>query len=271
MIAWLAAAAHAQVDLTPAIPADPLRPVLDGGPFLATEEAVVTPGVVAAARISWAHRPLVFDPDDGPPVDLLREVVIAHVGASVGIGPVRVGISAPAVLVATGSEWSGSAPLLGDPTATAKVGAAVGPVGVAAVGRLGVPLGASARQLGYEDPFGELGAAADLRAGRWRVALNGGLRFEPAVDLGEQVLDDAAWLRAGVAWRADRFMPSLEVAGQRPLRGFVRGTGPLEGLASVRYAAPRGPSLELGIGRGLTSGIGAPAWRLVAGATIAVE
>lgn len=270
MIATLAAAALAQGSPSPQVAADPLRMALDGGPFLASDGAGAD-GFVAAARLSWAHRPLVFDPDDGPADDLLVDVVAVHLGASVRAGPLRVGLTAPAYLVASGASWDGQAPLLGDPILGAKLSACLtrGPnLILGLVGRAGAPLGASRRQLGYGGVFGEIGGLVALDAGPLHLALNSGVRFEPVQDLGAQLLDDAWWLRAGVAVDlSEAWVPAIEITGQRPLDGFVRGTGPLEGLIELRHRRPSGVAVEVALGRGLSSGIGAPEWRGVVGIT----
>ncbi|MEM6929230.1 MAG: hypothetical protein AAF602_19985 [Myxococcota bacterium] len=249
----------------PAVASDMFRPSVGGGPFLVTESPPFDAGATGGLHLSWAREPLriIVDGEGAPVVD---NAVAVHLGARVAVGPLQIGVAAPGYVVA---QVDGNRTVLGDPTLDAKLAAHGERLGGGLFVRLGASLGASAWQLGYPGPFADVGAIGDVELGRVTVAANVGIRVTPTLDLGEVVLDDAFWFRvAGRVEVTDRVEPALEIWGQRALMGTGPSVAPVEGLAQLCYRWPAGPALHAGLGTGLTSGVGSPRWRAVAGVSL---
>lgn len=254
----------ASAQVVPDVPqtaGDLFRPAV-GSPLLGTE-ATRWPGVaVASAHLTGVGQVLRVEVD-GDSTPIVREVVALHLGARFAVGPVQLGLDAPAYLLARTED---SRALLGDPSVVAKVAGGAEGWGVGGMLRVGTSLGASARGLGYPGPFAEIGALADVDVGGLTVVGNAGVRLVPAQQLGDVTLDDVVWGRVGATLTVTPWLaPLVEVAAQAPIAGEGGGF-PVEVLmgASVRCAPG---TLQLGVGRGLTNAVGSPGWRLVLGLT----
>ncbi len=264
-------------DLTPALPgyvapdvsSERYRMVIDADRSLVTEHARIHSGWTARTELEWAHRPLSWVSSDDLVVHIVDHAVAANLGAAGSVGPVRVGVSAPAWLLTTGAVHEGPAMVIGDPTLDLKVAAVPhpeAPFGAALVGRLGIGLGASARQLGQAGPFYEVGVAVDGRGGPLGGALNGGLRGVPDTAFGEVEVGDVAWYRGAVSVDVnDASAVFVEGFGEAPVASAVGNTVPLELLAGARFRDDGGFGVHGGVGRGITAGIGSPVLRLVVG------
>lgn len=258
--------AHAQ-DERPPVAADLYRPSYDGGPFLVTEVSHIPRGALGGLQVSWAREPLriIVDGETSP---VVSDAVAVHLGARVGIGPLQVGVAAPGYVIA---RVDGNRTVLGDPTLDLKLATTTDRYGGGVVARLGTSLGASDWQLGYPGPFAELGAVGDLALGPVAVAGNLGVRFTPEQPLADIVIDDAFWFRLGASVEVrERWDPGLEIWGQRSLAAGTAVT-PVEALLQVRHRWPTGAAVHGGLGTGLTSGVGAPRWRLVVGASFTTK
>lgn len=258
MLGWLATQVFAQT--VPALPetaADLFRPAVGSGPYLVTERAEVRPGAVASVTLGYADELLRIRIDEERST-AVSQVLSAHLAARYGFGPVQIGLEAPVYLSARADDRRTT---LGDPALFAKLAAGADGWGIGGLVRLGVPLGGSARSLGYPGPFAEIGAMAELRASRWSVTGNGGLRFVPSQDIGVE-LNDVAWVKGAAQVEVMPWLsPALEVAAQQPLRDEAEGLGtPVELFAGVLLGcAPT--QVQLGVGRGLTGAVGSPRWR----------
>ncbi|MBX2803787.1 MAG: hypothetical protein KTR31_39290 [Myxococcales bacterium] len=272
---WLAPAAWAQSPLDPdfvlpEVASDLFRPSVDGGPWLATESAHTDPGdVIAGAHLSWANRPLTWTPDDpaqGDQVDIVSNALALHLGARVTLGPVELGAAAPAYLHTTGLGFDGSTTVLGDPTLQAKVGLSTVDLAGGALVKVGLPLGGASRQVGTPGPFWELGLLGQASVSSLQIGLNLGVRGVPEQTLDGTTVDDHLWGRLGVAWLVtERWIPALELVGQRRLSDGSASTTPLEMSLQLQHQLAAGPKLHVGVGPGLGNAVGTPSWRAVAG------
>lgn len=252
----------------PRIDADQYRPVIDGRHTLATEDSQVLDGFAASAELGWAHNLLFFEYDDGEVVGLRTDAAVAHVGAAWGMGRLRIGAVAPVILW-TASDLEGShRTALGDLSLDAKLRIWVGEVhGVAAYGRVSVPLGAASLQLGTEGPSLEVGGIGDVAWRGLHLVVNGGLSSWQRVtlqdvDLGTLVVWRAA-LSGGLA--AGPRLTGEVIGRNRPgLFGEPDAGTAVEALGSI-HLSPRGVPVRLGAGVGVLGGVGTPAWRLVVG------
>ena len=243
----------------PALSAELYRPAVDGL-GLTVERADGEGGAVA--DLVWAHRPLVFRRDSGEVVELVGDLVGAHVGAAGLAGPVRVEGQLPVYLLASGDLGSGAA--VGDAALGLSVPLAAGPVALAPLARVGVPLGGDIWALGAGAWAGDLGFRASWR-GPLELGLDTGLTLVPGEDAANVAVGHNAWLRAGLAYGRDAWRASLETSLKTPLDAFfvADGNTPVEVLLGGGWK-----SLRAGLGAGVLPGVGSPSWRLVLGAQL---
>lgn len=186
--------------------------------------------------------------------------------AAWGLGPVRLGVVAPAYLHSTGQgERRGS--ILGDPSLELRVARSKEGLGLGAAGRVVAPLGASSQQLGQAGWSYEVTGIADYSADRFWVGANLGFRGVPQVELPDVSLDDQLLYRVGAAWLpSETWSVSAELQGMATWSSLQSGAvgNPREILVSGhKNTETRRLSFGAGVGQGV--GIGAPRWRLVVG------
>ncbi len=149
-----------------------------------------------------------------------------------------------------------------------------GPLGVAVDGRLSLPTSTSANALGSPNVGWELSAVADERFAddRALVAANVGVRGGPQQALENITVDDYLTWRAGAAYDVvPRAALSAELVGSYNLKGGQADAAlPIEAMLGAHLLSDD-VNLRLGAGAGLTSGIGAPNWRVVLGVDFPVK
>lgn len=258
----------------PAVDADPYVPTLDAGPFAVVDTSAAVETVVAA-QSSWVTVPMRSVDATGAIQPVIRHAWAVHLGARQAIGPVRIGVAAPVIPVRIGPRGTPVTAVLGDPTVEAVAAWHRSSFTVGGLARAGVSLGAADRQLGLPGPFGEFGVIAAWR-GPVRLAANVVYRITPTQELVETEVDDAFGFMAGVAvplglwFDAHRWSVALEATGHLPRRGLTADATPVELLVTTRAVLSDPVSINVGVGRGLTSGVGAPGLRIVAGLRFAV-
>jgi hypothetical protein len=247
------------------------RPALDQGAFLGLEDTRHTAeGFGGALLFNYAQSPLVYhydDPGRGP------EQVVSSLGTLELLpwwrqGPLRLGMRVPMPLVAAGSGVSGSH-WIGDLGFDAKL---------LLLDRLQAPLGLAVRLHGTA-PTGNteawVGNGVPTVAGELDLAV--GRRLVAAANLGvasgnDSRLDElllGPQLRWGAGLQAPLTDPIhllLELRGAHLLRSLSsQGAHPVEALLGIR-SRPLGPWIgSLGLGTGISKGLGAPGLRLVTG------
>ena len=265
MIVLLATTAWGQAtypDGVPDVATDLFRPSMDGGPFLATESSGHAESAVATFATGWARRLLLVRIDGAEEV-LVEDALALHVGVRGGTRHVQLGVSAPAYpLVATDRVRA----VLGDPTVDARLVTAGAHASAGLRLRVGGQLGGYLHQVGYPGPCGEIGALGEVRLGSLLVSTNAGYRWVPQQQLGEQVLDDVVWTHSAIGAQWDGWAGSLEVMAQAQVIGGSASPRPaaVEALAGIQRRWDHG-LIRAGVGRGVTAGVGSPAFRLVLG------
>lgn len=139
--------------------------------------------------------------------------------------------------------------------------------GVAFVTGLVWPLGESASLLSPAGMGAGGGLAVDYRIGPTLWALNSRVHYAQPTDLSVPIGPFASF-DAGAQWGVgDRLALSAEVSADTQLDrvlGLGQGTT-VEATAGARLAFSESLGLRVGFGRGLSDGIGAPNWRVLAG------
>jgi len=249
------------------------RPALGEDDFVRIEDSDV--GEQGAGAAFWLHHaddPLVYRFDDGGEEPILDSVGTLDLQGWGVIGVARFGVNLPVHPYATGFglDSDGSAHL-GDLSTHLRVELAdrqKAPVGFALSAGLGFPTGDGTAWLGDPGLSTTVSAIASKNLGDALLAANLGFRLRPA----ETLPDDTVWGQR-VPWglglmvpAGDRVSLTGEVAGELFVNGGVAGHGlPVELTGSARVKASDTWHLVAGGGTGLTSGMGAPAYRLLFG------
>ena len=245
--------------------------VPDQGVFIGLEDTTATAhGVGAAVAFSYAQSPFVYHYDDP---QRRAEQVVANMGTLDllpwwRVGPARLALHVPLPLVATGSGVSGSH-WIGDLGVDAKLlifDRLTRPVGLALHGRVTAPTGNTDAWVGAGVPT--FAANVDIAAGRRLVGVaNVGVATGNGTQLDDLVLGPR--LRWGLGLQApltDPIFMVLELRGAHLLSSLsAQGAHPIEALLGIR-SRPVGPWIgSLGLGTGISHGLGAPGLRLVTG------
>ncbi len=250
----------------PGVAADVQRPVLGAARTLYVEDARLDVPFGAQATLVWLDDPLLVVIEDQT-FAVVADALALDLGAWRTWGErARVGVLAPVYLVSAGDATGLKGPLLGDPGLELAVSLlARDRLALAALAGGTAPLGASARQLGYEAPTWHAGLAAQLELGRVGLLANVETRGVPETDLAEDGLDDALSLRAaGTVQVREGLSVNAELLTLSPWAGLEGAAAPsVELLVGAKLDNLAGQDLQIALGRGLTGGIGAPALRLV--------
>ena len=252
------------------------EPSLDGRIFTVVDDTVVGPkGVGASTWINHANDPLIYrygEDDSREDVALLGSVTTADLIGFANLKKLRLGIDLPLHLSASGYELEGyGGRLLGDVRLEGKYALTPRKQGLGLSAGLGVsvPTGSGLSYLGASTSTvtATLGAATgeDLV-----LAANLGATIAPSsVDqlLGELTTGSRLNLALGAAAKiTDPVWVAAELTGQRLLRSAgAAGATPLEGIASLRLHPRDHLVATLGMGAGLTRGVGSPDFRVVTG------
>lgn len=272
-MSWLLLSAALAAEVDGLFAADALRPPTDAGGLLAVDGATLPERWEARLDATLAHHALLaYGPED--PLLLVEDALTVHASAGLRLGPLRVAGRVPlgALLRADGLDKVAVA--AGDPGLSLKLSPWSGhKLAVALAGELSLPLGGDAVWLGDSGLCWTALGVLDGRAGAWRLALNAGLRSQPAVDLivgddadsptlHRQLLTNAALERQLGA----RTSLSLELSGALSLpTPAADQSSPMELLLGVQHQDVRGQILRAGAGLGLLPGVGAPGLRLMVG------
>jgi large repetitive protein len=259
-------AAHAA---EPSVNAQRFRPTFENGTFFSVHDTNVhAPGFGAGLVFNYAAQPLQYRYDDGrEPVSLLDSAASFDLGGSFAIGRFGMTVNLPLHLVSGDLMDGGFAPgdlRLGVLASILDRKTAAG--GFALYGSLGVPTGDGERFVGSNSPEVSAGVAGSYGS-TWVVSANLGMAIgAPAV------LGDLSWgsrAQWGLGLRVPvttAFAVIGELDGESAIANIdeVGGT-PMEWR--VGGSAQLSPSLQLdaGFGTGITTGIGAPEYRVTAG------
>ena len=255
----------------PALNAQLFRPSIDSDSTIWTDDSALAPSGSFSTRavMSWTHSPLVYRVEStGEETAIVGDILQADLMGAYTWRRLRVGVDAPVYLRAT-SDITGDETALGDIAFDARatvVDGASAPVGFAIGGRVGAPTSTADAPLG--DPGGswELQAIVDKHLGRLHLAANVGTRGAQ-----EAALENIDWAnrfvaRAGAGYAVtDDVGVSLDLTGQAAYGGWGNPAAtPAEAMLGA-WVRPGGEGLLLRAGGGtaISSGIGAPASRMV--------
>jgi len=150
-------------------------------------------------------------------------------------------------------------------------------VGVAVLASLTLPTGNAKRLFGAGSVTAEGNVIADFQpTGDLVIATNLGYRYRnEVVEFGRVVVDDELTAKIGAGYRLDRFeaLRKWEVIAEAFGSTVVKKafkkerSSPIEVLAGMRRYTDEGFTFNVGVGAGLTRGIGAPDYRALMGLT----
>ncbi|MES2638188.1 MAG: OmpA family protein [Myxococcota bacterium] len=248
------------------------RPVPDGRSLLTVEDASVPgPGLGGGFWFNYAADPLVYRyDDDQDDTRLTGDVATANLAAFFTLSRFRLAVDMPLHLAAGSDVGAGGfspGDLRFDLKATLVDRAKTG-FGIGAAIDLGLPTGDEAAWLG--DPGVTFGGRIIATAGRKRgiLSANLGVRGGPPADL----LPDLTW-GTRLFWGVGGGVPVVEeldafaeIDGEVSFTDLdALGAAPMEWRAGVKYY-PRPEIVVTGaFGTGITTGVGAPDFRVVAG------
>lgn len=256
---------------TPPLDAQLFRPTLTGGRTVWVDEVGTSadPGFGGRALLHYTNDPLVYRAADGEVTGLVTDVFQLDLLGQVAVGPVRLGLDLPVVLLEDGIAGRGAA--LGNVQVEARgllFDREHAPFGLAIAGRAFIPTSNADNALVNRDLAGELSLIADRDFGPARLALNLGTGSGPDVSLENVRLDDWFIGRAAVSTALNEHATlALETNARLPYSAPLAepGAAVIEWFASGTHALGRGLVGRVGGGSGLTSGVGSPDLRLLVG------
>ncbi len=263
--------------VTPDVNAQFFRPAMDSATTWWTTTSYTPssfrPG--GQALVHYTDQPFVYRDGQGETVNLVGGIAQLDLVGWLGGDRWRVGVDAPVYLYSWSDVDDGQAGL-GDLALEGKVVAVDAPdvVNVALTGRVDLPTATVQSALGGGRAGWELAAVLDHAFGDLLVATNVGVRGAPEASLENVELNDYLVLRGGAAYTvSDGAGVSLEAMAQPALSAELTNPAavPAEWMAGAWFPLLPGLSGRAGFGTGLTSGIGAPDWRLVFGVSAAAE
>ncbi|MEN0062708.1 MAG: hypothetical protein AAGA48_11195 [Myxococcota bacterium] len=260
----------AQAQVGTALDAPRFTPSAEASPFWVVERTPLDDrsrhGFAVAGSITG--EPFVYRIDDAtqPDLALLQTVVTSHLGGWVGTDRAHFGAYLPVHAWVQGFEIDTS-PRLGDLDLQGRIRL----VGTADALRIGVfgglrlPTGRPEAWLSAERPVARGGVLLGTSWGPVEVAVRIGGRSRAGDDLGPLSLGPALQWALGAAWTTSPLVVSAELNAEHALTSLgAPGANPVTAHLGVRtHWAVVNPRVALG--RGLTGGLGAPAWRMVAG------
>ncbi len=266
LFGWTAALAQQ----APTVDAQNYRPTLDGRALLWTDDAAVGAGAGVGFSLGYARNPLKYEiVETGETGSAVGDLLQLDLLGTYSWRFLRAGLDLPIVPASTGDLSLGGGGL-GDVAFELKAMALdpeARPLGLAAGLRVtaptttgSVPVGAQGAGVG-----GQL--IASHVSGPVTLAMNLGYDSLPSTSLDSYTMDDQITARLGTGLGvSDALAFSIEVVGKTtPSAALLDpSNSPLEMLIGAHTRLSDDLVLRLGGGAGLTSGIGAPAARLVA-------
>ena len=223
-----------------------------------------TGGVV----VGWQRDPLVYRYEDGREERLVDHATQGSAVGALSLGRLMVGLELPVMLSVSGQDFE-APPALGDVVVEGKLSLLnhEAPVGLALLGQVWAPTtSGDVTPWATERARYAVGLAAHGDVGAVRLALNAATRGQPPESFGEQDLDDALDLRAGLVWR---IIPALTMSGDvAALLSYADpslsgGSSPVEAMAGLTGWLGDGWTVGAAAGLGLNDGIGAPQARVI--------
>ncbi|MBM4392623.1 MAG: OmpA family protein, partial [Deltaproteobacteria bacterium] len=254
----------------PSINAQRFTPAFDSQSFLGVNDSEIGPGGAGGGIVfNYADNPVEYRYDDSD-----TTLAVVDYAASFDLGvtyawkPLAFAVDIP-LHVVDGESFDGQFTLgdlrigaRGELLSRRKTG-----FGLGLYGGMRLPTGNEAAWVGAASPEGEAGLA--LAVGKnWVASANLGVRGASAVDL----LPDLEW-GTRLTWGAglsvpivDRLSAVAELDGESSLATLdAIGASPAEWRVGGRYGFGRNLVASAAFGTGMTQGVSAPAWRVIAG------
>ena len=234
----------------------------------AAEDLQLSSGVL----FNYQRRPLVLE-DKGEVTPIVEGQFTADVLVGIGLGGwLEFGADLPVYAlneaVVSGQNVGGAT--LGDLRLSTKVellDTSRAPVGVAIVASLSLPTGDPEKFTGTGQWSGQPGLVVDAEIGDVLLATNLGVSIQSERGFGKLTVGNELLYGAGALWKTGSPIDvGAELYGSTDLDAPLEfESSPLEAVLGVRAALPWGFGLDLGVGRGLIGGYGAPEYRFFGG------
>lgn len=253
----------------PTVNAQRFRPAFDNGTFWTVHDTTPhAPGFGAGVVFNYASQPLVYRYDDGrDPVSLLGSAASFDLGGSFATRRLGFNVSLPLHVVGGDVNEGGFAP--GDlrlGVLASILDRKTSAAGFGLYGSVGLPTGDGSRYVGSGSPEVVAGLAGAY-GNSWAVSANLGMAIGAPATLG-----DLTW-GSRVQWGAGLSVPLSsafaivgELEGESAISNIDElGGTPMEWRVGGSAHLTRSLHLDAGFGTGLTTGIGAPEYRVLAG------
>ncbi|MCB9778134.1 MAG: OmpA family protein [Alphaproteobacteria bacterium] len=274
LILFLSQAALAQ-DAAPAQPteldAQNYQAPIDSEMTLWTDDASLRHDGYFGVRLwgNYVKNPLVYEFTDDTATEevLVGDVLQTDLIGFVSFKRIRLGLDVPLFLMANGSQVNTGTGLgsIGLDLKGTILDTDDAPLGLALGGRIDLPTTTIDAPLGGDTLGGEVSLIVDKRIDNLLLAANLGSRFDKQIALENVTVDDIFFWRVGAGYAiTDNGGLSLDLAGDvnysAPLSNSAGA--PIEGLVGGWGRAGNFVG-RLGVGTGLTRGIGSPDFRTV--------
>ncbi len=272
---WLATTAFGQAVTDGEIPslnAQRFRPTIDGERTLWVDDARDAwrdNEVTARLLLSYTDEPLVYTNDGGDVFGLVTSVTQADLMAGYSYGPARLGVHLPVYLLSTSTEVADETGL-GDIGLDGRVVTPEDllPLDLGASLRLTLPTATVANALGEPNLGWELAAIVSKELGPVLLAANVGTSGGPPIELENITLNDAFLFRASAGYAiTEDAGAAIELTGDLPYSAPLSNFAgwPVEWLLSGYGYPAQDIVVRGGFGSGITTGIGAPDFRILLG------
>ena len=254
----------------PELNAQLFRPSIGSKSTLWTDQSLLAPSGTTTGRavLHYVNQPLVYKPYGGESTALISGLWQLNVMAAHTRGPLRLGVDLPLYLRSNGVQGGetglGNIGLEGRFTALDRT---EGPIGLAALVRLGLPTTTVSAPLGGGFNW-ELGLVADTElTDSTTLAVNVGTRGVREVKLENLEWDDQAFLRAGIGQGiGDSAGVSLDLPTHFTYGEFGNPAArPAELLVGGWQQVGDNLVVRAGVGSGLNSAVGSSRYRVVLG------
>ena len=269
---WLLTTAWGQDAAVPDVNAQLYRAPIDSQRTMWTEAAApITSDFLATPRLAmhYTNRPLIYLPEGGEPVNLVSDVLQADAVLATSYDRFRVGAYIPVYLWTAGELTEDGAGVgdLGIDGRVTVLDPTELPLGLSLLARFELPTSTVEAPLGAAGLDTELATAVTHRVGdALELSGNLGIRLGPRAELENVTLDDKFVWRAGGGYAlSEAGGLSLDVVGRNDLSQPGNSAGsPIEALVGGWVQTGNDIAVKLGVGQGLTNGIGSPQLRTVA-------
>ena len=266
-LALLAGGSAHAADGLPEFDVQNVRPTIDSKRTLLTDDAGLAPSNTFMSRfvLSTARDMLTFAPKGGTEVSVLKDLITGDFIFGYTVSRFRIGLDVPVVFSSTSDVLDGGGGL-GDMAIDLRgtiLNPEDGPIGVALSTRFGVPTATVDLPIGNSGIGYEAALILDKRMGDLLAAANIGYRGRPPAALDNITVDDQIATRFGLGYQ---LTPAVGVSGD--VVGHITASdmgnsagGAWEGLVGGWYRFDEAWVVRLGVGSGLSDGIGTSKFR----------